>query len=111
MPRAFVGERAPDPALFGVAPESDPLTDGAELGPPPALAEFKEYIDETDNRFDSMSVSEGRCRMAASGNGEPLHSSAIVPADNRGVSKSSTAKSSLLPLLLGLPSSVVLEDL
>jgi hypothetical protein len=53
-------------------------------------------------RFGSISDIDGRDRSAGSGKGECFVSSAIVPEVNRGVSNSSTAKSSGLVLLLGL---------
>jgi hypothetical protein len=81
--------------VLAPVPLSDPVADAPELGAPPALAEVNEYIDETDIRFVSKS------RIAGSGSWECLDSSAIMPGDNLGVSKSSTAISSLLVLRLG----------
>lgn len=98
---AFVGDNVPG-ADLPVAPFSDPFADAAELGAPPALTELREYMDDTDIRFPSISVIEAFGRNAASGNWVCFESSAIAPAVNLGVSKSSTAISSRLVRLLGL---------
>jgi hypothetical protein len=103
IPKALVGDKDPvDALLFVPVPTSEPFADAAELGAPPTLAELREYIEDTDMRFGSISDIDGLERRAGSGSGECFVSSAIVLEANRGVSKSSTAKSSLLDLLLGL---------
>jgi hypothetical protein len=82
----------------GLVPVSDPFAELAELGTPPALAEFKEYIEEVDMRFPSDSAVVLRGLKAASGNEGCLERSTILPATNFGVSKSSITDSGL-----GLP--------
>lgn len=69
-----VGDSVPDGvrdpiAVAVVVPVagSDPFAEAIELGPP-ARAELKEYIDETDILFWSNSETEGRVRRAGSGN-------------------------------------------
>lgn len=95
------GDSGPVDALpFVLFPISEPFADAAELGAPPALAELREYIEETDIRFGSRSEIDRLDRSAASGSGECFVSSAMVPEDNLGVSRSSIAHSSLLVLLL-----------
>jgi hypothetical protein len=69
---------------------------------PPALAELSEYIEDTDIRFPSSSEIEAFGRNAGSGSCVCFESSAIAPDDSLGVSKSSTAMSSLLVLLLAV---------
>lgn len=100
-----VGDIAPVGVLVVVVvpdPSSDPLADAAELGAPPARAELREYIEETDIRFASMSDMEGRWRRAASGSCESFDSSLMMPGERRGVSTSSTATLSVLVRLLTL---------
>lgn len=59
------GESVPDDARGPTTlPGSEPLADAAELG---TLAEFKEYTEETDWRFDSRSCIDALGRRAASG--------------------------------------------
>lgn len=96
----FAGESAPEAVLVFV-PASEPLVElGPDAGPPTALAEFIEYIEDTDRRLFSPSEIEGL--DFASGTSDILASSAMVEL-NRGVlSKSSTAISSLLALRLAL---------
>lgn len=61
------GESVPDDVRGPTAiPSSEPLADVAELG---VLAEFSEYTDEIDMRFDSISGIDAFCRRAASGSG------------------------------------------
>jgi len=97
-----VGDSAPETDLLLVpVPISDPLAEAAELGTPPALAELREYIEEIDIRFESYSDMETLDRTADSGKGVCFVSSAmVVPGESFGVSKSSTATSSLLVVLL-----------
>jgi hypothetical protein len=82
IPRALLLETEPD---AGLVPTSDPLTEVAGLWMPPALAEFREYIDDVDIRFVSMSV-EPRGLKLASGSTGCLCWSAIIPACSLGVS-------------------------
>ena len=96
------GDNGPDGVLELGPPASDPLTDAAELGAPPALAELSEYMDEADIRLEPSSDHDGTARSAESDTEEFLASSAILPGANLGKSESSTTKSSLLVLLLGL---------
>ncbi len=77
----------------GLVPASDPLVEVAELCTPPALAELKEYIEDVDMRFPSFSAPDAREFKAASGNEGCLDVSAMIPAANLGVSKSSMADS------------------
>jgi hypothetical protein len=77
----------------GLVPASDPLAEAGELCTPPALGELNEYIEEVDIRFPSDSATEPRRLKAASGNGRCLDISAMLPAANLGVSKSSMADS------------------
>ena len=94
LPTTVAAEAAP-------VPGSEPFAEPTELGAPPARAELREYIEDTDIRFDSISDIEGLCLSAGSGNWESFGvSSAMFPGESLGVSKSSTAKSSLLVLLL-----------
>lgn len=90
---------------FVAAPESDPLMEapGLFVPPPPALTELREKTEETDMRFASISDIDGVGLRGASGKWGRFPSSAMVPAESRGVSKSSTAISSLLVRLLELP--------
>jgi hypothetical protein len=98
----LLGDKAPVDVLELVpAPTSDPLVEAAELGTPPALAELREYIDDTDIRFELISDNDGVGR-SASGSEECLVSSAMVAGGNFGVSQSSTAQSSLFVALVGL---------
>lgn len=90
VPIGFTPGKFPD---VGLVPVSDPFAEAAELGTPPALAEFKEYIEEVDVRFPSDSPVRLRGSKAASGNEGCLESSAIVPAASFGVSKSSMTDS------------------
>ncbi len=84
----------------GLVPGSDPVTEAAELGPPPALAELKEYIEDVNIRFASGSAMEPRGFKAASGKEGCLEMSAMLPAASFGVSKSSIADSGRgLPVL------------
>ena len=90
------GDNVPEGVLvFVPVPTSDPFADAAELGAPPARTEPREYIDDTDIRFVSSSGMECLGRKAASGNVGCFGSSAMMPGDNLGVSRSSTASSSL----------------
>lgn len=98
----LLGDKLPvGPLGFG-PPASEPLAEAAELCTPPARTELSEYMDETDIRFEPKSDSEGAARSEESGSEECFDSSAIFPGASLGVSESSTAKSSLLVLLLGL---------
>ena len=81
------------PPDAGLLLTSEPLAEAVELCPPPARAEFKEYMDDVDMRLISKSVVEPRGRKAASGNGGCLGRSDILPAASFGVSKSSIADS------------------
>lgn len=81
---------APD---VGLVPASDPLAEAPELCTPPALTELKEYIEDVDMRLRSDSAAEPRKFKAASGNEGCLNMSAMLPAANLGVSKSSMADS------------------
>lgn len=101
------GDSAPDGVLDPIAvavvapvPGSDPLAEAIELGAPPARAELREYIEETDILFESNSETDGLCLNAGSGKESFCVSSAMIPGESFGVSISSTAKSSLLVLLL-----------
>ena len=95
------GDKVPEAVLdFVPVPGSDPLTDAAELCAPPALAELREYTDDTDMRLESISDKEGLGFSTDSDSCERFASSAMIVGGNRGVSKSSTAISSLLVLLL-----------
>jgi hypothetical protein len=99
IPSALAGDNVPE-AVLAAVPVSDPLADVAELVAPPALAEPSEYIEDTDIRFESKSGIDGFGLNAGSGSWVCFESSAIVPDASRGVSKSTTAISSLLILLL-----------
>jgi hypothetical protein len=90
IPTALPPGRAPD---VGLVPASDPFAEVPELCTPPALVEIKEYIEDVDMRFTSGSAAELRGFKAASGNGGCLVMSAMLPAANLGVSKSSIADS------------------
>jgi hypothetical protein len=83
--------------MFDPVPASEPFADAAELGTPPARTELREYIDDTDMRFVSISEIEGLVRRAGSGSAPCFDSSPIVPGLSLGVVKSSTAMSSALP--------------
>lgn len=65
-PSALVEDNVPDAAL-AVVPISDPFADAAELGAPPALTELREYMEDTDMRFESISDIDGLGRNAGSG--------------------------------------------
>lgn len=94
--------------MFVPVPISEPFTDAAELGIPPARTELREYIEETDVRLFSRSGIEGRGRRAGSGRLlYVLDSSAML--DIFGVS--SIPQSSALVLRSSLHASVpVIED-
>jgi len=77
----------------GLVPASDSVAEAAGLGAPPALAGLEEYIEEVDTRFPSDSAARLRGLKAASGNKGCLERSAIMPAANFGVSKSSMTDS------------------
>jgi hypothetical protein len=87
--------------VFDPIPASEPFADAAELGAPPARTELREYIEETDIRFDSSWSADGLGRRAGSGSAPAELISSVIPGDSRGVSKS-TAKSSPLALLSNL---------
>jgi hypothetical protein len=90
IPTALPPGIAPE---VGLVPASDPFAEAAELWTPPALAEVKEYIDGVDMRFPSDSAAGLRGFKAASGNKGCLDMSAMLPAANFGVSRSSMADS------------------
>lgn len=102
IPSDFAGGDKVADAVLDDVPVSDPFAEAAELGAPPALTELSEYMEDTDIRFESRSDVDGLDRNAGSGSCTCFASSAIVPCISLGVSKSSTAKSSLLVLLLGV---------
>jgi len=96
-PTALPPGIAPD---AGLVPGSDPLAEAAELCTTPARAELKEYTEDVDMRFLSDSTAEPRGFKAASGKDGCLGMSAMLPAANFGVSKSSIADSGRgLPVL------------
>jgi hypothetical protein len=102
-PMPFVGDKAPDTdtaLVFVPVPTSEPFAEAAELGTPPARAELREYTEEMDIRFELMSDRDGRERTAESGSSGCFEASAIMPGESLGVSKSSTATSSLLVVRL-----------
>ncbi len=92
----MLGDRGPAGVrVFDPVPTSDPFADAAELGAPPARAELREYIEDTDMRLVSNSGIEGLARSAASGSWYVASSFVpMLPADIFGVS--STPKSSPL---------------
>jgi hypothetical protein len=77
----FVGDIGPDAERV---PVSDPLADVAELGAPPALAELREYMEDTDIRLFSLSAPEFRGLIADSGNGDGRLPSVMMLGDSLG---------------------------
>lgn len=101
IPDGLLEISVPDGVLEGTpGPYSEPVTEPAELGTPPARTEVSEYTDDADMRFESASDIDCRGLDAGSGSSGCRVSLAIFPAGKRGVSRSSTALSSWLSLRL-----------
>ena len=80
----MVGERVPD-AVLDLVPASEPFIETA-AEPWPPRAGFREYIDEIDARFPSLSDIEGLGLPAVVSDSTKGFASSDMAKDNRGVS-------------------------
>lgn len=83
-----------------LVPLSEPFAEAAELAIAPARTELREYIEDTDARFEASVLAI--CGLAVE-SGVGLAKSNVLLAESLGVSESSTAYSSRG---LGVPSEI-----